>query len=101
MLVLAAAEAFRRLGAKSVVVAEGPGHQRDTHLVLSQSGYQQSLRDERIRFADLNRRRTDTYTASRQLHRDERALAPSDSARDGLSGVNAEDLNPGLVSRSL
>ena len=55
MLVLAAAEAFRHLGAKSVVVAEGPGHQRDTQLVLSQSGYEQSLRDEKIRFVDLNR----------------------------------------------
>jgi len=55
MLVLAAAVAFRRLGAKSVVVAEGPGHQRDTGLVLSQSGYQESLRDETIRFVDLNR----------------------------------------------
>ena len=40
LLVLAAAESFRRMGAKSVVVAEGPGHQRDTQLVLSQSGYQ-------------------------------------------------------------
>jgi uncharacterized protein (DUF362 family) len=55
MLVLAAAEAFRRLRAKSVVVAEGPGHQRDTQLVLSQSGYQKSLRDEKIQFVDLNR----------------------------------------------
>ena len=55
MLVLAAAESFRRMGATSVTVAEGPGHQRDTQLVLSQSGYQQSLRDEKIRFIDLNR----------------------------------------------
>ena len=55
MLVLAAAESFRRLGAKSVLVAEGPGHQRDTQLVLSQSGYEQCLRDEKIRFVDLNR----------------------------------------------
>jgi uncharacterized protein (DUF362 family) len=55
MLVLAAAESFRCLGAKYVIVAEGPGHQRDTQLVLSQSGYQQSLRDEKIRFVDLNR----------------------------------------------
>lgn len=54
-LVLAAVEAFRRLGAKSVVVAEGPGHQRDTELVLSQSGYEKSLRYEKIRFVDLNR----------------------------------------------
>jgi len=55
LLVLAAAESFRRLGARSIVVAEGPGHQRDTRLVLSQSGYEQSLRDEKIQFVDLNR----------------------------------------------
>jgi len=55
MLALAAAEAFRRMGARSVVVAEGPGHQRDTQLVLFQSGYQAFLRDEKIRFVDLNR----------------------------------------------
>jgi uncharacterized protein (DUF362 family) len=54
-LVLAAVEVFRRLGAKSVLVAEGPGHQRDTQLVLSQSGYEQALRDEKIPFVDLNR----------------------------------------------
>ena len=55
LLVLSAAESFRRLGAESVVVAEGPGHQRDTQLVLSQSGYEHNLRDEKIRFVDLNR----------------------------------------------
>jgi uncharacterized protein (DUF362 family) len=51
LLVLAAAESFRRLGAKSVLVAEGPGHQRDTHLVLSQSSYDRCLRDERIQLS--------------------------------------------------
>jgi uncharacterized protein (DUF362 family) len=54
-LVLAAAECFRRLGAKSVFVAEGPGHQRDAQLVLSQSGYEDSLRGGKIGFVDLNR----------------------------------------------
>ena len=54
-LVLAAAESFRWMGAKCVIVAEGPGHQRDTQLVLSESGYQESLRAEVIRFVDLNR----------------------------------------------
>jgi len=54
-LVLAAVEAFRRLGSKSVVIAEGPGHQRDTQLVLCQSGYEESIRYEKIRFVDLNR----------------------------------------------
>jgi len=55
LLVAAAAECFRRLGAKQVVVAEGPGHQRDTQLVLFQSGYAPILRDNGIRFIDLNR----------------------------------------------
>jgi uncharacterized protein (DUF362 family) len=54
-LVLAAAECFRRLGANSVLVAEGPGNQRDTQLVLTQSGYEDCLRSEKIRFVDLNR----------------------------------------------
>ena len=73
ILVLAAAGAFRRLGAKSVVVAEGPGHQRDTQLVLSQSGYQESLREEKIRFVDLNRddlirtRLRASYTGMKEL----------------------------------
>jgi uncharacterized protein (DUF362 family) len=72
-LVLAAAECFRRLGAKRVVVAEGPGHQRDTQLVLAQSGYQQRLREEKIRFVDLNRdelirtRLRANYTGMRDL----------------------------------
>jgi uncharacterized protein (DUF362 family) len=54
-LVAAAAECFRRLGARQVVVAEGPGHQRDTQLVLSQSEYAPILREGRLRFVDLNR----------------------------------------------
>ncbi len=54
LLVLAAADAFRSLGARSVLVAEGPGHQRDTQLVLSESGYEEVLRRQ-IRFVDLNR----------------------------------------------
>lgn len=54
LLVLAAAYAFRNFGAKKVVVAEGPGHQRDTQLVLSESGYEEVLRRQ-IRFVDLNR----------------------------------------------
>ncbi|MBV9623040.1 MAG: DUF362 domain-containing protein [Acidobacteria bacterium] len=54
-VVLAAAECFRHLGAKSVSVAEGPGHQRDTQLLLSQTGYDDCLRREKIAFIDLNR----------------------------------------------
>jgi len=55
VLVAAAAECFRRLGAKSVVVGEGPGHQRDTELVLFESGFADHLREQKISFVDLNR----------------------------------------------
>jgi uncharacterized protein (DUF362 family) len=72
-LVLAAVECFRSLGAKTVLVAEGPGHQRDTRLVLSQSGYEECLRSQKISFVDLNRDelvRTQlgaSYTGMKQL----------------------------------
>jgi uncharacterized protein (DUF362 family) len=55
LLIVAAVECFRRLGANRVTVAEGPGHQRDTQLVLQMSGLAQHLREQRIPFVDLNR----------------------------------------------
>ncbi len=55
VLVGAAAEAFLKLSARSVVVAEGPGHQRDTHLVVAESGLGPRLRSQKIAFIDLNR----------------------------------------------
>jgi uncharacterized protein (DUF362 family) len=55
VLVSAAAEAFRNLGARSVVVAEGPGHQRDTYLVLAESGLEAQLCRQKLAFVDLNR----------------------------------------------
>ncbi len=39
LLVGAAADAFLGIGAKEVIVAEGPGHERDTCLVLSETGF--------------------------------------------------------------
>ena len=54
-LVGAATAAFLTLGAKRVLVGEGPGHQRDTMLVLAETGFQTELRERRIRFVDLNR----------------------------------------------
>jgi uncharacterized protein (DUF362 family) len=55
LLVASAAECIRRLGAKRVVVGEGPGNQRDTRLLLSQSGFADKLRHLKIDFVDLNR----------------------------------------------
>jgi uncharacterized protein (DUF362 family) len=55
ILVGAAAEALLRLGARRVVVGEGPGHQRDTYLVLVESGLDARLVSQGIEFVDLNR----------------------------------------------
>ncbi len=55
LLVCAAVECFRRLGAKNVLVGEGPGHQRDTELVLLESGFTEELRQLKVPFVDLNR----------------------------------------------
>lgn len=55
LLVSATIECFRRLGAATVLVAEGPGHQRDTELVLSESGMAEQLREQGVGFVDLNR----------------------------------------------
>lgn len=54
-LVQAAAECFRQLGAERVVVAEGPGHQRDTSLLIYESGFFEHLNDAGVDFVDLNR----------------------------------------------
>jgi len=53
-LVVAAAEAFARLGAAQVIVAEGQGHRRDSWIVLEESGMCAALRSAGLPFVDLN-----------------------------------------------
>lgn len=53
-VVVAAAEAFRRLDAATLTVAEGQGHRRDSLHVLEESGTRRALRDSGLRFVDLN-----------------------------------------------
>src|SRR6058998_60904 len=54
-LIGAAAEAFLRLDAASVVVGEGPGHHRDTDLLVHETGLGDQLTHRKIAFVDLNR----------------------------------------------
>ncbi len=54
LVVRGALNAFMSLGAAYVGVAEGPGHYRDTYLVLEESGLIDVLRDDKIPFTDLN-----------------------------------------------
>ncbi len=53
-LVGAAIEACHRLGAREVIVGEGPGHRRDTDGLLKESGLLPYLNDTRTVFSDLN-----------------------------------------------
>ena len=49
-----AIEAFLSLGAAKVMVAEGPGHRRDTLAVYEESGLADVLTEDHIKFHDLN-----------------------------------------------
>lgn len=54
-LIGTAAEAFLRLDAASVTVGEGPGHHRDTDLLLYETRLGDQLAHRKIAFVDLNR----------------------------------------------
>jgi len=53
-VVAGAAIACRRAGASEVLVGEGPGHRRDMEYLLTSTGLSDQLREQRIRFVDLN-----------------------------------------------
>ena len=54
-VIAAAVDSLYRLGAASVVVAEGPGHIRDTEMLIEECGLKQLLSGVgRTRFVDLN-----------------------------------------------
>jgi uncharacterized protein (DUF362 family) len=54
LVVVGAAVALRRAGAREVVVGEGPGHRRDIEYLLTATGLFDHLREENLRFVDLN-----------------------------------------------
>ncbi len=53
-LVEATITAFRQVGAREVIVAEGPGHRRDNEYLLRASGLYAILKEHAIRYTDLN-----------------------------------------------
>lgn len=53
-LIAAAITAFRRSGAREVIVAEGPGHRRDNEYLLHASGLYDVLKEHATRYVDLN-----------------------------------------------
>src|SRR5262245_44020829 len=73
-LIEAAVDAFKVLGAREVIVAEGPGHRRDNEYLLSASGLYDVVKEHRIRYVDLNTddvrltRLKSSFTSLRQLY---------------------------------
>ncbi|MBP1748767.1 MAG: hypothetical protein H6Q52_1306 [Deltaproteobacteria bacterium] len=61
-VVRGAIEAFLALGADEVLIAEGPGHCRDSFLLLEESRLVEILEEDHIRFVDLNY--DETYSIS-------------------------------------
>jgi uncharacterized protein (DUF362 family) len=53
-VIFGASQAFLKLGAAKIIVGEGPGHCRDTLLLLEESGLAEVLWEDRIPFVDLN-----------------------------------------------
>jgi uncharacterized protein (DUF362 family) len=53
-VIAAAVDAFATLGAKEVIVAEGPGHRRDNEYLLTASGLYDVVKERRVRYVDLN-----------------------------------------------
>ena len=53
-LIEAVITAFRRSGAREVIVAEGPGHRRDNEYLLRASGLYDVMKEHAIRYVDLN-----------------------------------------------
>lgn len=55
LVIAAAVDSIYRLGAASVVVAEGPGHVRDSQMLIEESGLKRALAEVgRTTFVDLN-----------------------------------------------
>ncbi len=53
-VMMAAIAAFRAVGAREVVVAEGPGHRRDTEILVENTGLRRILDGLEVPFIDLN-----------------------------------------------
>ena len=64
-VVVGAAVALKRAGAREVIVGEGPGHRRDIEYLTTSTGLFDHLREERLPFVDLNHRRRASDAARR------------------------------------
>jgi len=77
LLVHAACEAFRALGASQVTIAEGPGHRRDTLDLADAAGYIQTIPGFEDNFVDLNVDEVTLVDLPRRISRLNRVYLPN------------------------
>jgi uncharacterized protein (DUF362 family) len=77
ILVHAAYEAFRAMGAASVRIAEGPGHRRNTLDLAEAAGYFQTIPEFENRFVDLNLDEVTRVWPSAQVSRIKKLYLPN------------------------
>jgi uncharacterized protein (DUF362 family) len=84
MVVHAAMEAFRALGASSVRVAEGPGHRRNTLDLAEAAGYFRTIPKFEEHFTDLNLDEVTRVRPNGQFSRINKLYLPNSALRAGL-----------------
>ena len=89
-LVGAAARSFLRLGAARIVIGEGPGHQRDTELVVQSAGSVAASQRTADRVRGSQPRRAQESEAESQLQRPRRAVAAALGSRCRLRCLDAQ-----------
>ena len=92
----AAIASFKSLGAREVVVAEGPGHRRDNEYLLTASGIYDVINEHRVRYVDLNTddvRLTKLRSSFTNLRR---IVSSRNIVQCRSTGFDAEVKNPSL-----
>jgi len=84
MVVHAAYEAFRALGAASVRIAEGPGHRRNTLDLADAAGYFQTVPGFEANFVDLNLDEVTRVRPRKQFSRIKKLYLPNSVLRADL-----------------
>jgi len=84
MVVHAAFEAFRAMGAAEVRIAEGPGHRRNTLDLADAAGYFHTVPDFENSFVDLNLDEVTRVRPERQFSRIKKLYLPNSALRADL-----------------
>ena len=99
LLVHAAYEAFRAMGAARVRIAEGPGHRRNTLDLADAAGYFQTIPGFEDLFVDLNLDEVTRVRPSAQVSRIKKLYLPNTRPGRGPAGLHGQDENASLGGR--